>query len=75
MIYITLIIVLVSSYFITQFLRVEQIECPTYMVISNRGELITTGSHSHCLERINAQTASDKAFRIKGRAYKIRKFT
>ena len=73
MIYIALSIILIISFLIVPVWRAERLESQIYAVISNQGELITSGSRFHCLERINAQIASDKAFRIKRRAYKIRK--
>ena len=73
MIYIALSIILITSLLIVPVWRVERLDSNLYMLINNQGERITSGSRSHCIERMNAQIASDKAFRINKRAYRIRK--
>ena len=73
MIFIVLSIMLIASLLIVPALRLERLDRQRYMVINNQGKRITYGSRAHCLERITAQIASDKAFRAMRTAYKIRK--
>ena len=73
MIYIALSIILIASLLIIPVWRVERLDSNLYMLINNQGEHITSGSRSHCIERMNAQIASDQAFGVKQRAYRIRK--
>ena len=73
MIYIALSIILVTSLLIVPVWRVERLDSNLYMLINNQGERITSGSRSHCIERMNAQIASDQAFGVNKRAYRIRK--
>ncbi len=73
MIVIVLSIILIAVLLIVPVWRVEPLDRQLYMVINNQGKQITYGSRTHCLERIQAQIASDKAFRAMRTAYKIRK--